>query len=104
MTPNAQELMTPHEAARWFRRSPSWLRQQKDLLRVAAPHGQPLYHVNLCRAYVLGQVCRLDPQALRRAQLRALASVCGLAETDLTVVDRTVAAALPPTPGSRLTA
>ena len=35
MTEIPQELMTPHEAARWFRRSPSWLRQQARLLRVS---------------------------------------------------------------------
>ena len=78
MTEVAQELMTPHDAARWFRRSPSWLRQQTRLLRVGGPGGQPLYHVRVCRAYVLGQLCGLDDTELRRMQLQALAAACGL--------------------------
>lgn len=78
MTQLTQELMTPHEAARWFRRSPSWLRQRGDLLRVGGPGGQPLYHVRVCRAYVLGRLCQLDPASLRQAQIRALAAACGL--------------------------
>jgi hypothetical protein len=78
MTDLAQELMTPHEAARWFRRSPSWLRQQHNLLRVGVPGGQPLYHVRVCRAYVLGQLCGLDDAELRRVQAAALAAACGL--------------------------
>ena len=52
----AQELMTPDETARWFRRSVSWLRQQKELLRTVGPRGQPLFHVRVCRAYVLGRL------------------------------------------------
>ncbi len=79
MTELAQELMTPDEAAKWFRRSISWLRQQRDLLRVGGPHGQPLYHVRVCRAYVLGQLQGLPPETLRTTQLQALASACGLA-------------------------
>lgn len=75
-----QELMTPHEASRWFRRSPSWLRQQTDLLKVGGPHGQPLYHTRVCRAYVYGKMCELDAAGLRRVQLAALASCCGLVE------------------------
>lgn len=74
----AQELMTPHEAARWFRRSASWLRQQNKLLRVGGPGGQPLYHVRVCRAYILGQLCGLEGAGLRRLQIRALATACGL--------------------------
>jgi len=73
-----QELMTPHEAARWFRRSPSWLRQQKQLLRLRARGGQPLYHIRVCRAYVLGRLCALEETALRRVQLDALSAACGL--------------------------
>jgi len=73
-----QELMTPDEAARWFRRSPSWLRQQKDLLRLGGPNGQPLFHVRVCRAWVLGRLCHLGGEALRRVQLQALAAACGL--------------------------
>ena len=42
-----QELMTHAEAARWFRRSPSWLRQQKGLLRLGGRNGQPLFHVRV---------------------------------------------------------
>ena len=80
MTDVAQELMTPHETARWFRRSPSWLRQQTRLLRVGGPSGQPLYHVRVCRAYVLGQLCGLDDAGLRQVQVRALAAACGLSE------------------------
>ncbi len=75
----AQELMTPHEAARWFRRSPSWLRQQKNLLRLRSRCGQPLFHVRVCRAYVLAQLCQADEAALRRVQIEALAAACGLA-------------------------
>jgi hypothetical protein len=80
MTDVTQELMTPHETARWFRRSPSWLRQQTRLLRVGGPSGQPLYHVYVCRAYVLGQLCGLDDAGLRQVQVRALAAACGLSQ------------------------
>ena len=73
-----QELMTPHETARWFRRSPSWLRQQTRLMRVGGPGGQPLYHVRVCRAYVLGQLCGLDREDLRQVQVQALSAACGL--------------------------
>ncbi|NLF32480.1 MAG: hypothetical protein GX591_16515 [Planctomycetes bacterium] len=72
-----QELMTPHEAARWFRRSPSWLRQQTALLRLGAG-GQPLYHTRVCRAYVLGRLCGLPDHALRELQMNALAAACGV--------------------------
>ncbi len=78
MTDLAQELMTPDEAAKWFRRSLSWLRQQDDLLRTSGPGGQPLFHVRVCRAYVLGKLCRLTGEALRSVQIRALASACGV--------------------------
>jgi len=93
----AQELMTPHEAARWFRRSPSWLRQQHKLLRVAGPGGQPLYHVRVCRAYILGQICRLADAELRRVQVKALAEACGL-PADQQLLDAAAAArpAAPP--------
>ncbi|MEW6200284.1 MAG: hypothetical protein AB1601_16660 [Planctomycetota bacterium] len=77
MTDIAQELMTPDEAARWFRRSPSWLRQQRELVRVAGPGGQPLYHVRVCRAYILGRMQNLLGEALREIQLQALAAACG---------------------------
>jgi hypothetical protein len=77
----AQELMTPNEAARWFCRSPSWLRRQRDLQRLTVLSGQPLYHVRICRAYVLGRLCGLDGEPLRRLQLGALASACGVAES-----------------------
>lgn len=73
-----QELMTPHEAARWFRRSPSWLRQQSRLLRAGGPGGQPLFHVRVCRAYALGLLCGLDDEELRQIQVEALAAACGL--------------------------
>ncbi|MFH1747482.1 MAG: hypothetical protein ABIG44_10610 [Planctomycetota bacterium] len=78
MTEVSQELMTPHETARWFRRSPSWLRQQTGLLRLAGPGGQPLYHVRVCRAYVLGRLCGLLADKLHNVQIRALAAACGL--------------------------
>lgn len=78
-----QELMTPHEAARWFRRSASWLRQQPELLRVGAPGGQPLFHTQICRAFVLGRVCGLTGATLRRVQILALAAGCGLSPRDL---------------------
>ena len=89
MTDVPQELMTPHEAARWFRRSPSWLRQQNDLLRVGGHGGQPLYYVRVCRAYVLARLCGLDPDALRQAQVKALAAACGLIES-AELLDQTV--------------
>lgn len=78
MTDVQQELMTPQEAAKWFRRSPSWLRQQHEIVRLGGPGGQPLYHTRVCRAYVLARLCGLRGEALRRAQLAALAAVCGL--------------------------
>ncbi|MBN2448325.1 MAG: hypothetical protein JXO22_16480 [Phycisphaerae bacterium] len=73
-----QELMPPHETARWFRRSPSWLRQQVDLLKLGGPNGQPLYHTCICRAYVFGRLNALTGDALRCVQLKALAAACGL--------------------------
>ncbi|MGE0479556.1 MAG: hypothetical protein AB7Q17_03690 [Phycisphaerae bacterium] len=78
MTDIAQELMTPNEAAKWFRRSPSWLRQQHDLMRVGGPGGQPLYHVQVCRAYVLGKLISLPAADLKRVQVEALAAACGI--------------------------
>lgn len=84
LTELSQELMTPDEAAKWFRRSPSWLRQQHELLRVGGPGGQPLYHVRVCRAYVLGRLCRLVGLPLRRVQIDALCAACGVsASADL---------------------
>jgi hypothetical protein len=77
----SQELMTPHETARWFRRSPSWLRQQHQLVRLGARGGQPLFHVHVCRAFVLGRMCNLDGPALRMMQMDALAAACGLERT-----------------------
>lgn len=76
--PPAQELMTPQEAARWFRRSVSWLRQQADLVRLGAHGSQPLYHVDVCRAFVLGKMRELDRQELRQVQMEALAASCRL--------------------------
>ncbi len=73
-----QELMTPHEASRWFRRSQSWLRQQHELVRLGGPNGQPLYHTRVCRAFVFGRMCELSGAALRGVQLRALADACGV--------------------------
>jgi hypothetical protein len=78
MTDLAQELMTPDEAARWFRRSPSWLRQQNDLLRFGGRGAQPLYHVRVCRAWVLGRLQGLIGEALRSVQLQALEAACGV--------------------------
>lgn len=77
LAPLEQELMTPQEAARWFRRSISWLRQQRELLRLGRT-GQPLYHVDVCRAFVYGQIRGLNVQQLRRVQLEALAASCHL--------------------------
>jgi hypothetical protein len=74
----AQELMTPHEAARWFRRSASWLRQQADLVKLGGPNGQPLYHTHACRAFVYGRMCDLNGESLRKVQLEALAAACGI--------------------------
>ncbi len=73
-----QELMTPQEAAEWFRRSPTWMREQKHLLRVRAGGGQALYHVDVCRAYVLGLLRELDGERLRQLQLAALEASCKL--------------------------
>ena len=78
MTEIVQELMTPDEAAKWFRRSPSWLRQQSELLRLGGPNGQPLYHVRVCRAYVLGKLRGLSGDALREVQIQALGAACGI--------------------------
>ena len=78
MTDIAQELMIPDEAARWFRRSLSWLRQQHELIRLGGPRDQPLYHVRVCRAYVFGRMRNLMGEALREIQLQALATACGL--------------------------
>lgn len=71
------ELMTAREAAHWFRRSLTWLRRQRDLVRFDT--GQPMFHVIACRAYVLGRLRRLESQALRQLQIDALAAFCGLA-------------------------
>lgn len=87
-----QELMTPIEAARWFRRSPSWLRQQTEVLRVAGPGGQPLYHVRVCRAYILAKMTTGDAEQLRRIQIRALAEACGLTSPE---AEALVASAVP---------
>lgn len=77
-SPPPRELMTPNEAADWFRRSTSWLRQQRGLLRVGGRTGQPLYHVQVCRAYLLGKLQNLRDAPLMRLQLHALAAACGL--------------------------
>ncbi len=74
--------MTPQEAARWFRRSVSWLRQQREILRLGGRTTQPLFHVCICRAYCLGRLCGLAGDALRRVQVEALAAACGLAECE----------------------
>jgi hypothetical protein len=56
---------------------------------VGGPGGQPLYHVRVCRAYVLGQLCGLDDQELARVQKDALAAACGLDHTlHLAAVDK----------------
>lgn len=83
MTEVQQELMTPKEAANWFRRSVSWLRRQPHLVRLAGPGGQPLYHLAVCRAFVLGQMAGASGAELRRLQIAALARDCGLAEQSL---------------------
>ncbi len=82
MTEVAQELMTPPEAAKWFRRSASWLRNQSDLLRLGGNGGQPLYHVRVCRAYLLGQLRGLTGERMERLQMEALATACGLEEAE----------------------
>lgn len=82
------EVLTPAEAARWFKRSPSWLRAQRELLRAAAPNGRPRYHVRVCRAYLLGRMAGLSGDALRRVQLEALAGECRLAAAALEGADR----------------
>ena len=78
MTELVQEIMTPVEAAEWFRRSVSWLRQQPELLRFSGPRAQPLFHVRVCRAYVLGRLRGVKGEALREVQLKALAAACEL--------------------------
>jgi hypothetical protein len=77
-----QEIMTTVEAAEWFRRSVSWLRQQPELLRICGKRGQPLYHVRVCRAYILGHLRGARGDALREVQLAALAAACDLAGDD----------------------
>jgi hypothetical protein len=74
----ASELLTPDETAEWFRRSVSWLRQQSELLRSSGRGQQPLYHVVVCRAYLLGRFLNLAAPDLRRLQLAALAEHAGL--------------------------
>jgi hypothetical protein len=75
-----QELLTSPEAAKWFRRSTSWLRRQPHIVKLVGPNGQPLYHIRSIRAYVLGQLVSASGPELRRVQLRALADACGLSE------------------------
>lgn len=77
-----QELMTPAEAARWFRRSTSWLRRHPEVVHLRQSGGPPLYHIRTCRAYVLGRICGLAGEALRQVQLRALAAACGIGVGD----------------------
>lgn len=72
----AHELMTGREAAQWFRRSLTWLRRQRDLVRFDT--GQPMFHIVACRAYVLGRLRGLEGPALRQVQIDALAAFCGL--------------------------
>lgn len=79
-----QELMSPQEAARWFRRSPSWLRQQDALLRLGRRAAAPLFHIAVCRAYTLGLLCNLAGEDLRRLQMQALAVACGVPLPGLT--------------------
>lgn len=79
MKPLDREMMTAAETARWFRRSRSWLRRRPDILKLAGACGRPLYHVNACRAYLLGLACNLDAEELRRVQLDAIAAASGLA-------------------------
>ncbi|MBI5864607.1 MAG: hypothetical protein HZB38_08875 [Planctomycetes bacterium] len=95
MTDVQQELMTPNEAAKWFRRSVSWLRRQPRLLRLRGPNGQPLFHIGVCRSYVLGQLAGASGPELRRLQISALARACGLSQ------DQAVAAMLEPRPKER---
>lgn len=73
-----QELMTPLEAARWFRRSQTWIRDQRGLLRLRFGQSQPLYHVDVCRAFVLGTIRALDADRIRHVQIAALEASCGL--------------------------
>lgn len=80
MTDVQQELMTPKEAASWFRRSVSWLRRQPNLVRLAGPGGQPLYHLAVCRAFVLGQMAGASGAELRRLQIAAMVRECGLSD------------------------
>lgn len=72
------EVMTAGEAGKWFRRSDSWLRRQNDLLRLKLGRAQALFHVILCRAYVLGRMRGLRGAELRQLQLDAFSSFCGL--------------------------
>lgn len=92
MTEIAQEVMTPKEAAQWFRRSASWLRHQQDLLRVGGTQTVPLFHVRVCRAYMLARMCGLSSEDVRRVQLAALAECCGL---DAESVTQTAVGAIP---------
>ncbi len=78
MPDSPQELMTPKEAARWFRRSTCWLRRRRQLLRLGTSAGAPLYHVRACRAFLIGSALGLSGEELRRFQLAALSEVCGL--------------------------
>lgn len=77
-----QEMMTPQEAAKWFRRSEAWLRKQPDLVRMNAGT-QPLFHVRVCRAFVLGRLKGLCGDPLRAIQVKALAEACGVPPREL---------------------
>jgi hypothetical protein len=70
--------MTPAETARWFRRSVSWLRRQPHLLRLGTRTGQPLFHIQACRAFVLGRIAGLTGDKLLEVQFRALARAAGV--------------------------
>ena len=78
MTGIAQEIMTAKEAAAWFRRSTSWLRQQEELLRIGGSQSAPLFHIRVCRAFMLAKMCGISGPELRQAQIAALAEDCGL--------------------------
>lgn len=84
MTAIAQEIMTAKEAAAWFRRSTSWLRQQDELLRIGGSQSAPLFHVRVCRAFMLAKMCGISGPELRQAQIAALADDCGLDPAALT--------------------
>lgn len=112
MTDFNQELLTPDEAATWFRRSALWVNALDGLVVFSASAlggpGHRLYHIRCLRAFVLGWMEGLRGDALRQRQLSALAVDCGLEPLSpeprvLNTGARPVPAPPPPPPNEHMT-